>query len=233
MLLFAHKLGGEMHRPLGAVLALVCFGLASCSEPQSGHAELIHTGDWSALTPADITAVRTAGDDLEITLTDSGLAQIASDLPGASAAPVRIVVANRVAERDALLSAVLDDESLMAPGAGAYVNEVEAALSLANPDGADVMVELWRVHGSVRLQPADYANAVWRTDGVTLHPSPETAEAVSRLNAAELHGRWMLSVDDRHLASAPFTLTVTEDQIDAMVCNESYREAWRAAAERN
>lgn len=218
-----------MLRLLRVVLALACFGLASCSEPQSSPAELIHTGDWSALTPADIAAVRPAGDDLEITLTDSGRAQIAADLPHGSAAPVRVVIANRVAGREAALGVLLNENTLIAPGAGAYFNEAETALSLADPDGAQVIAELWRLHGAVRLQPADYAEAEWRADGVTLRLSAETADAMSRLNAAEPLGRWMLVVYDRHLASAPFTLTVAEDQIDAIVRNEVYREAWREA----
>lgn len=222
-----------MPRFMGAVLTLFGLGLASCSEPQSRQAELIHTGAWSALTPADIATVRTAGRDLEITLTDTGRAQIAADLPHEPDAAVRIVVANRTAERDAPLGAVLDGDTLTAPGAGVHLNELETALSLANPDGAQVIAELWRVHGSVPLQPADYADAVWRPDGVTLRPSPETADAIQRMNSTEPLGRWMLSVDDRHLAGSPFTLLVTEDRIDATVRHAVYREAWRAAAERS
>jgi len=217
-----------------ALVIASCTALLSCGrpEPATGSAELIHTGAWSVLTPADIAAVRTAGRDLEITLTDTGRAQIAAHLPHEPDAAVRIVVANFTAERDAPLGAVLDGDTLIAPGAGVYLNELETALSLANPHGARVMVELWRVHGSVRLQPADYADAVWGADGVTLRPSPETAEAVSRMNTAEPLGRWMLVVDERHLAGSPVTLSVAEDRIDAKVRNALYREAWRDAVSR-
>lgn len=230
MSLFVHSLGSEMHRPMRAFLALACLALASCSAPPSGRAELIHTGDWSVLTPADIAAVRAAGRDLDITLTDTGRAKIAADLRREPEPMVRIVAAGRVAERDAPLEALLDGDTLIAPGAGVYLDALETALSLADPNGADVMVELWRVHGAVRLQPADYAHALWRTDGVTLRPSPETAEALSRMNSAEPLGRWKLVVDDRSLADSPFTLTVEADRIDATVRIDLYREAWREAA---
>jgi hypothetical protein len=219
-----------MAMAMRAMLALACMALASCAEPPSGRAELIHTGDWSMLTPADLAAVRAAGRDLDITLTDRGRAQIAADLRHEPDAAVLIVGAGRVAERDAPLEAVLDGDTLIAPGAGPYLNALETALSLADPDGADVMVEIWRVHGAVRLQPADYAHAVWRADGVTLRPAPETAQALSRMNAAEPFGRWKLVVDDQSLAGSPFTLTVEADRIDATVRIDLYREAWREAA---
>ena len=221
-----------MSRSIRAFLVLACLTMAACSQPTAGRAELIHTGDWSVLTPADIAAVRTTGRDLDITLTDTGRAQIAADLPHESGAAVLIVVAGRVAERDVPLEAVLEGDTLIAPGAGHYLNALETALSLADPDGADVMVELWRVHGAVRLQPADYAQALWRADGVTLRPSTETAEAISRMNAAEPIGRWKLVVDDQSLAGSPFTLTVEADRIDATLRIDLYREAWREAATR-
>lgn len=219
----------EMSRPLTVLLAVVGLLLTGCSQPQSSRAELIHTGDWSALTPANIGAVRVAGEDLQISLTEEGAARIRSDFQNRLDRRVRVVVAGRSAGRDVLLDGLLISQSLIVPGAARFSHELETALSLADPQGAQIIVELWQVHGSVILRSEDFRDAIWRDDGVTLQVSSETTAAISRLNSAEPLGRWMLIVDDRHLASAPFTLSIAEDRIDVHGRVDAFRGVLRGA----